>query len=538
MKMALTLRYLSGVNSDQEQEYREWVEKRLAFLPNEHLAPVKKAPNAAFSILKHPKLWSGARPFETRITPLRVGGPLYPEPEPIAPIQEALDTTLDSAKQLYGNNPEKLAAIEKFEKDHPKFLKLLQERALRQAIHHTLDLIDPFNPTVIALKNLSSPHTLVKLRTRGDCLEAHAKAVALSEYLEKRSVLSETQRFALRQATILSKRLFDGYYQDVKKQTKNERLFSNTATLSCSIGLAVGVAAVAFYLLSFAFPPLLLPATICGYIGLVAYVSTIISAGNMSYEAIGYNRSPSYSEIKTFAIDIILAPMNIIGTTIVAAIDKGMGHIKKFFQMGSTFWNFIGSNLFPDIFETKTLLQDTFAISLPTKTKVEHSVSAGTWRNLTSYLLSYMDAGSVQEVKYNTKKQVKQQSKETAKHDQDFAYVKLSRLMLSGSSSAPLATTKSYHAHILSWNCGFFSQSVSNAIKRAHKNYEKLDADCSIGSRLAKLNAIKNACEYALLNQNPKKETAVTELDKLVRKEMEALNGFGIEEDKVMLVGV
>jgi hypothetical protein len=300
----------------------------------------------------------------------------------------------------------------------------------------------------------------------------------------------------------------------------------------------VGIAAVALYLGSFFFPPLLLPATILGYIGLIAYVSTVISAGSMSYEAIGYQRSPSASEIKTFAIDVILAPMNIIGGTIVSAIDKGMGHIKKFFQIASTFWNYIGSNLLPDIFETKTLLEDTFAISLPTRAKIEHSTSAATWKNLTSYLLTFMDAGSVQEVKENTKRQVKEQPKETAKHGQDFAYLKISRQPTPESSSAPLANVKSYHAHILSWNCGFFSQSVPHAIKLAYENYEKLDADCSIGRRLVKLNAIKIACEYTLFSQKPQKETAINELYKLICQEIQTLNKFGFEDDKVVLLGV
>lgn len=545
--MAFTLNYLQDINLRNELEHRQWVEAQLAFVPK-HIFNAANYPRASFSILKQPKLWSGSRFFQTTVN-ANIVDQNQPVEVAAKPFKDLVKDVISTSKKHFRQDAGKLAKLKQFSEDYELYRAMLTERSLLQAILRSCEFIG--NQAGNNLRNLFTKGFALKLKTRSDCLALHAMIVTLSRRTQSLH-LTTNQRIAAKQAEVLGKRLVDIHYDRVKKTSLIERTINGFSTSTSIVGLVAGIAGAVLAIAGLFVPPLLLPAGILGTISFMSYASTVISAGKIAYEGLGYKRSPSAKEMLILAVDIVLAPLNLIGGTIFSSIKalKSVGSAAKLaISKISLGWNYIVSNVFPDIFYSKDMFDDIKSYSLPTKSKLEHTTSALNWKNITSHLLADYSAEEVLSIKQNTKKQIKNNSNvhteinssiATEKYSRDFSYLRLpttGRDKIPEPNKSHLQNVRSFHAQILTWDEGLYITKSLEKIKKAETNYTKLDADVDNHKRLEKLALIRFECtKYFALAKSEKDSArykAVLKLDLNTKKEAEILK----DVDNVVLIG-
>jgi hypothetical protein len=528
---------LNSVNESIQKEHFVWIKNHAP-----SMIDYGQVDATQYSILHYPDLWSGTRFFETNIDVII--------DEKTKNKSNAFDVILKLIRAAKKKHPDKKKEIDEFEKKYKKFFNILKERCLLKAIEKTLENID--DPDLEAIKkefretlNYSS---LLNMQTRVDCLQAHRKVALLCYALKAQAKANPQVEEQIKQLEILSKRLIDIHYVNAKKLSLIDAIAKDATTVTSSLGLATGITAAILALLSLAFPPLALPAAILGFISFISYTSTIISIIKMLHEAGEYGRGPNPSDVKWLIMDILLAPLNIVGGLIFAKFSDlfHSEHIQKIIDIAGFFWNSVLSNFVPDAIETKELALGLLEVgsSYTPKGQLKHTITATSWKKMGSALAlhDHEAYGKIIAAKESITV-INASDHGTAKNGRDFAYVRLAN----DKAATDLPVTKSYHGHILLWDHGFMGLGTSDLaqqIKDAVAAYKKLKPDCTVEERLSKLNSIKTHCvayinAYELVDYSKGRFDYVKNLSEHVSKEMDNLNKLGTvnEDESIVLVG-
>ncbi|KTC89249.1 MULTISPECIES: hypothetical protein [Legionella] len=526
---------LDSINNYIQEEHASWVKKHApSFINHEQIKGIQ------YGILNYPKLWSGTRFFETNIDVN-----IDEESKNKNNAFEEINKLIKDAKKSHSNQKKE---IEEFEKQYKRFFNTLKERCLLKAITKTLESID--GPDLDKVKenfrktlNYSS---LLNMQTRFDCLQAHRDVTLLCYAL--RDQANPNAQKQIKQLEVLSKRLIDIHYVNAKKMNLLDAIAKDVTTVTSFIGLATGVTAAILALLSFAFPPLALPAVILGFISFVSYTSTIISTIKMAHEAAEYGRGPNPSDVKWLVTDILLAPLNLVGGLIFAKFADlfHSEHVQAIINTVGFVWNNVLSNFVPDAIEAKEVTIDLLEVgsSYTPKGQLKQTKSATSWKKMGSALALHDQEASDKIIA--AKKSISTihgVDGITAKNGRDFAYVRLTN----DKAPTDLPITKSYHGHILLWDLGFIGLGTSilaQNIKDAVAAYKELKPDCTVVDRLSKLLIIQSRCtaylnEFKLVETSKGRYNFVQELSEHVKKEIDNLNKFGHDNDQeaIVLVG-
>lgn len=386
------------------------------------------------------------------------------------------------------------------------------------------------------------------MQTRVDCLQAHRKVNLLCYALKAQVKANPQLDEQIKQLEILSKRLIDMHYVNAKKLSLIDAIAKDATTVTSSLGLATGITAALLALLSFAFPPLAIPAAVLGFISFVSYTSTIISIIKMVHEAGEYGRGPNPSDVKWLITDVLLAPLNIVGGLIFAKFADlfRSEHVKMIIEIAGFVWNSVLSNFVPDAIETKELALGLLEVgsSYTPKGQLKYTTTATSWKKMGSALAlhDHEAYGKIIAAKESITA-INVVDGTTAKNGRNFAYVRLAN----DKTATDLPITQSYHGHILLWDHGFMGLGTSDLaqhIKDAVAAYKELKPDCTVEERLSKLNSIKNHCvayikAYELFDYSKGRFDYVKKLSEHVSKEIANLNKLGSvnEDESIVLVG-
>jgi len=535
--VVLILTDLELINTQTQAEHKKWVESNIpAFIKN---VPTISA--AQYSIHDYPKLWSGARFLEAKITQTSID----------LPASKAIEKLIARAKWNCNKNSAERKQIEAFEKDYAKQLHLLIERFLRQSIDKTLSLINGIdsntsNEYKAHIHDLLSSSSLLNLQTHYQCLQAHKKAGLLCLLL-KSSIGPENdeEHAKINQLEILTKRLLDCHYKSAKKLTLGEAITNDISTTTSLIGLITGVPAALLAIGSLFFPPLLLPAGILGIISYTSYIASGIYAVQIAYEALGFDRAPDPALLKELIWDLALLPLMLFSGAIVSAIcniTKPTALAQKIITAGQFLWDNIITNIFPDILTGKRTFLDTLKIgTFYTDTgTLKHTTTATSWKKIRS-ALTLTSVDTITQVR-KTKEVIQLSDKYLSSSPlfgRGFVFTRLE------ANSKSLSFTNSFHAHILMWDKGFYGfgkSALAQKIIDAVQDYKQLKPDAPNDSRLKMLSIIKDSCDiYLEKYKNNEKKGRYSFVEKLYEKvdnEIHNLTNFiaANEENPAILV--
>lgn len=524
-----------------ENNSKQWLEgKYQQFLTEFNNADHKAC--YQFNVLNYPQFWSGARIAERFIASKKVDR------------KSAYDIMLQLIDDIK-SNPEKLGAKNKkekqeiitavgeFEKKYKKYITVFKERSLLLAIQSLINSL----PHPKTLHKVFEPSHLHQLQTHENCLKAHKQLFDICSNLKSTNEEKKAVE-KIKLIETLGMRYLDIYYQRVKKTTPIELTASALSITTSVIGFGTGLIALGLGLASIAVPVLALPATIVGLVSFVSYVATGISMVKIAYEASRYQRSPSPSETLEVAIDIVLAPLNIIGRQLVASAANIFHPLQTLLNAANFCWHDIINYLLPDAFYVHAAAKDSnhLVTALSKTGQLARTTSATQFKNVRSGALSQSSSSALIEKCLKLKTAICNDPQVPAHHQRAFVYLlpDLSHLHLHDVSKKvkeDKAYLPSQHGTIVCWDKGLFALGLTKqarVLRAAVKAYAKLPASTSPKERRIALQRIEQITLRSIHQHTlQKKNTAhLQTLRDAVDNEIRQL--LWVEDKTVTLVGL
>lgn len=534
------LKYLEQINQSIQNAHQNWLTKNLSSVDEESSTvshnrfhnrfsrllkgtiPYSTGPlDSQYSILNYPDTWSGFRITETAIQQKNKFG---------QSAFDAMPKFLKLAKRHFKKDSSTLKKIEIFDKNYQKYFNSLKEISLLESIFATKNIIHTKHSIDIKLDE----HFFINLHTHHDCLIANNKIHEISMDLKKKNVNENL----ILQFDTLAKRFLDIQYEKIKKQTTLEFFANKISSLTIAISLMAGIPAALLGIGAFFFQPLLLPVIILGSISYISYVASGILANKVLYEWLLYHKAPSFKDLNSLVIDILLSPFMLANGKIAHGLIKSFPQFKNVFKFIKYLWGNEFSNIFPDVLSLKDTVKDMrYTISnWRYKNKLASTFGAYSGKIIPSLLTAHANEANSSD-KINKTIQLIEQAKASKKLN-DTTLFDRNFVLLNFSTRTNLSYVNSYHGHILLFQNVLSGSKKADNVNTAVKNYLSLKPDDTINTRKEKVSAIQFATsDYLLFTQKSSKQyQKAKDFQDKVLKELTNLEKLD-SKAKVALIG-